>query len=34
MDYYNFGSNPLEKHKVAIVSAKDTFSVMGIKKKL
>lgn len=34
MDYYNFGSNPLEKHKVAIVSSKDTFSVMGIKKKL
>ena len=31
MDYFN---SPLEKRKVAIVSPKDSFSVMGIKKKL
>ncbi|MBQ8489900.1 MAG: hypothetical protein IJ535_08975, partial [Pseudobutyrivibrio sp.] len=31
MDFFN---SPLEKRKVAIVSAKDSFSVMGIRKKL
>ena len=32
MDFFN--SNAIEKSKVAIVSAKESFSVMGIKKKL